>query len=452
MNSIKLYITALKSNFDKAFQSTAQYKKRKLKKLLVQTIKSSDFYNELYRDIDISQITPDNISNLPPITKAQIIDNYNDVVCDSSIHKEDVVKFASDIDNLNKLFLNKYVIDTTSGTTGEKLKVINEIHEFEYMMANGIVYTWPKKWYAADIVLSFRPVVYLLPTDGFYASLMIANTYLGLSMNKKSEIIDFRLPINELVDKLNKINPILIGGYVSMFLTLADEAVEKRLNISPKYMVSIGTVYSDKDRAKITNTFNCKTFTSYSCTETGEIASECSEGHFHIVPDVIVEAADDIMCPVEDGTESNCILVTNLWNTTMPLIRYRINDRCIIHSEQCKCGRKEKWIEVIGREVLRVPFIDNAGKIIYLNDLMFEAILNEYCDGFANHQLVIKENNIEVRISDKDQSVQHKQFNRIKKHINALANKYNITLNIYLSDEAPQIEDSGKIKRYILKN
>ena len=433
--------------------SRETYQKQKLKQLLKYVNKHSNYYKELYRDIDLNKITPFNISILPPVVKAQILENYDDFVCDPEIKKDDVIKFASDLNNLDSLYLGKYVIDSTSGTTGEKLKVISHIDDFYNMMSMGAIYTWPKFSYLKDIYTSNRPVVYIAPTDGYYASTLLSKSYLSLSKNTSSEIIDFRTPVEELVDKLNTINPILIGGYVSTFLVLADEAAAGRLNIDVKYMVAIGTAYPKKDRNRVEDVFNCKTFTHYSCTEAGEIGHECEYGHYHLTKDVIVEPIDDNFNLVPDGQESTSILVTNLQNKIMPFIRYRLNDRCILHSEPCKCGCKDKWIEVMGREMMRVDFVNNDGNKVQLTDLMFELILNDACCRNADHQLIIyKDNTFELRFNIQNDFIKFRQFSEIKQRLDELSNKNNMKIKVILSDELPIIEDSGKVKRIIVKS
>lgn len=451
MDRGRLIRLMLKGVADKALTSEKAYKKKKLNKMLKHAKENSRFYQDLYRDIDIDKITPDNITELPTVTKSMLLERYDDWICDSNVHKDEVVKFASDLNNLDKFFLDRYVVDSTSGTTGEKLKVLNSKDDFEYMMAMGAVYTWPKKSYAFDILKSGRPIVYVIPTDGFYASVMIAGTYLGLSKSSKSEIIDFRVPIDEIVEKINSINPILIGGYASSLLILADEADAGRLNIDVKYIVPIGTAYSKDARERIREAFNCETFTSYSCTEGGEVGCECVNGHYHIAYDVIVEAADENMVPVEDGIESDCLLITNLWNKAAPFIRYQLNDRCIIHSEPCGCGCKRKWIEVIGREVMRIPFKSKEGnRIIQLTDFTFELMLNDICSGLADHQLVIDNGRIEIRLRMADEAKKLDKFNKIKDRIDHIAELNCIEIITVLSDIEPVIEPSGKFRRIIV--
>ena len=90
--------------------------------------------------------------------------------------------------------------------------------------------------------------------------------------------------------------------------------------------------------------------THYSCTEAGEIACECSEGHLHINEDwVIVEPVDQNNRPVGYGVLSDKVLVTNLANYIQPFIRYELTDRIIVHNEKCRCGKNTLWLEIEGR-------------------------------------------------------------------------------------------------------
>jgi len=51
----------------------------------------------------------------------------------------------------------------------------------------------------------------------------------------------------------------------------------------------------------------------------------------------IFEALDDQLHPVAAGTPGHLFL-TNLYNYTQPLIRYRMNDEIVINEHPCRCG------------------------------------------------------------------------------------------------------------------
>lgn len=446
MNSGELIKSVLKEVPNCIFTSEKTYKKRKLKMLLKKANEESLLYRNLYKDVDIEKITPETIDKLPAISKTNLLEDYDNWVCDRDVKKAELKKFSSVAENINNLYLDKYVVASTSGTTGEKLYVPTEAKEFNHMMTLGALYTWPKKSYALDILKSKRPIVYLIPTDGFYTSLMISNTYLGFSKNKGSAIIDFRTPTEELVKRINEINPILIGGYANSLLILADEVEKGRLKVDTKYVVPIGSVYNREAREKVARAFNCKTFTSYSCTEGGEIGCECVNGHYHISRDVLIEAVDDDLNPVKDGEESKSILITNLWNTSSPFIRYRINDRCTIHGEPCGCGRKSKWIEVKGRDMVKVSFTDKSGQKIQMSDSEFEIVLYELNDGYVGIQIIIDGDTVDVRKNGEKEFENTETGRIIKEKLDKIFETNNLNLKVIFSGEDPKVEESGKMK------
>lgn len=76
---------------------------------------NSSFYHGLYTNL------PDHINDLsqvPHVTKQQLMSNFNKVVTDKEITKNEVDAFATNLSNVGKLFLDKYLVCSTSGTSG----------------------------------------------------------------------------------------------------------------------------------------------------------------------------------------------------------------------------------------------------------------------------------------------------------------------------------------------
>ena len=85
--------------------------------------------------------------------------------------------------------------------------------------------------------------------------------------------------------------------------------------------------------------YTADVFDIYGCTEIKEIAWECERHNgYHINEDeVLVEIINDDK-PV-GFDEVGDIVITDLRNKAMPLIRYRIGDRGLFRSKPCSCGR-----------------------------------------------------------------------------------------------------------------
>jgi len=80
-------------------------------------------------------------------------------------------------------------------------------------------------------------------------------------------------------------------------------------------------------------------FDIYGCTEIKEIAWECERHNgYHINEDEVLVEILNGNKPV-DWDEVGDIVITDLRNKAMPLIRYRIGDRGLFRPGPCSCGR-----------------------------------------------------------------------------------------------------------------
>jgi len=127
-------------------------------------------------------------------------------------------------------------------------------------------------------------------------------------------------------------------------LELAAEAIESGgLVVSgwPRLVVARGEVMTRATRGMLRRTFSCPVVDYYNSEEVGNIAWECPDesGRMHVNTDgCIVEIADEEGHVLGEGEEGS-VVITNLFNWTMPFIRYRMGDRAaLFRSRRCSCG------------------------------------------------------------------------------------------------------------------
>jgi len=117
---------------------------------------------------------------------------------------------------------------------------------------------------------------------------------------------------------------------------------------SPRGIISTAMVLHPHERREIESVFNTHIFDRYGCEEVSLIASEC-EAHqgLHVNTDgVWVEILDDPRHPELPGR----VVVTDLTNHGMPLVRYEVGDRGRLSDRNCPCGRSYPLLtEVAGR-------------------------------------------------------------------------------------------------------
>jgi phenylacetate-CoA ligase len=103
-------------------------------------------------------------------------------------------------------------------------------------------------------------------------------------------------------------------------------------------------------RELIEGVLACKVTDRYGCEEVSVIACECEEHRgYHASADSVyveVEGASS-----DAATASGPLLVTDLTNFAMPLVRYRLGDTGTLSDRRCDCGRTLPLIEQLnGRE------------------------------------------------------------------------------------------------------
>jgi phenylacetate-CoA ligase len=149
---------------------------------------------------------------------------------------------------------------------------------------------------------------------------------------------------------LNRFRPKIIYGYptpIALFCEFLSES--GRSFHKPVSVISSAEPLLDQHRRIIQGTLQCPIYEFYGSREFGMIGAECErhEG-FHLNP----QAAYVELLPVKGAEAEGLheILVTDLLNDGMPLIRYKINDCTRIGPESCPCGRGYPLLQkVIGR-------------------------------------------------------------------------------------------------------
>ncbi len=119
----------------------------------------------------------------------------------------------------------------------------------------------------------------------------------------------------------------------------------------PAGIISTSMMLMQPERETIERVFTAKVFNRYGCEEVGLIAAECDRHQgLHVNAEhVIVEILDDRGKAVLPGV-SGRVVVTDLINRAMPLIRYEVGDLAVWGKAKCPCGRALPLIShLVGR-------------------------------------------------------------------------------------------------------
>jgi phenylacetate-CoA ligase len=154
--------------------------------------------------------------------------------------------------------------------------------------------------------------------------------------------------LSRLVMKIKDRPPMILRGYTSSIYFLATKFLEAGLEMELNAISPTAEKLYKFQRNKIAEAFGENIFDLYGCGETNSIAFECEKHEgMHIGSEhVILELLDDYNERVPSGK----VIITNLDNYAMPIIRYENGDLANICDKKCSCKRGSPLIkEIHGR-------------------------------------------------------------------------------------------------------
>ena len=431
-------LSAMAKTYGKDRVSREKLKKiqrKRLRALVDYARKHSPFYGELYAGLGKDWILED----LPPVTKPQLMARFDDVLTDRAVTMARVRAFTKDLDNVGRMLDGKYLVFQTSGSTGHPAVVLYDRGAVDVASAVAAFRTFARREDFKRFMAHGKRTAGVFADNGFYLACGMSR-YLQLQMPRKQTkiTVDVNGPEAEIVRALNDFQPAMLSGYPSNLALLADC---RGLDIRPDVVITGGELLTDPIRQKLRDRFGCYVQTHYSCTEGGEIACECREGHLHINEDwVILEPVDREGRPVAPGVRSDRVFITNLSNRIQPFIRYELTDRVIVHEEPCPCGRTTRWLEIEGRTDDILTFSGGVS----VAPMSFYEVLEEV-PKVRRFQLVQRSPEaLELRLAADDRGA---AFQAAKGELGSFFESKGLSVEILLADDPPQVDPvSGKFK------
>jgi phenylacetate-coenzyme A ligase PaaK-like adenylate-forming protein len=290
-------------------------KLQKFRKLVRHANERAPFYADLIRSrgINIETCVP---VDFPVLTKSIVMDNFDRIVTDRRVTRAAVTEFLSRSSDPNDRLFGVYHVLHTSGSSGE-------VGYFVYSQVD-----WSRGTSLQMRIRSSRPgakrhfgrlrIAYYAAVGGHFAGVSMMNTAKhGLGRL----LVDLRLfevnsPLSGVVEELNRFQPDLLTGYPTALKILAAKQREGALRIHPIGVGGGGEAMTLADKSYLEGAFGCVAGNSYGCTEHLMMGFSNPDGRTMTLFDdeLIYEFFNDH------------VLITNVFNHTMPLIRYRMSD------------------------------------------------------------------------------------------------------------------------------
>ena len=420
LNSIR-QLQALKKNQYISPFALKELQEKKLKAIIRHAYENVVYYRKLF---DSTGVIPEDIRSLDDLCKIPITT------------KKDLQDLPSDLIVAQGVDRDKCVVKYTSGSTGHPLKIFLSPKERDFQILLNL------RILKENGLLFRDKVAYIINPHRFPKSKYWFQKT-GILRREYLSVFDYP---HKHVELLKKIKPDVIYGYPSNLTLLAlyirEEGIE---GIDPRVVFSIAEALEPKAKQVIDSTINVNTCDILGTIELGDIAWQCEmRSGYHISSDaVIVEFLKDGN-PVKAGEEGR-IVCTSLYSYTMPLIRYSVDDICVMSDRACSCGRTLPMMESIkGRANDFIVLPD--GQIIAS---CFLVIVMQAFHDVAQYR-VVQEEKQEIVV----QLVKGKGFNprtpeRIKEEVGKIT-KNGLNVKVEILEEL-QRDESGKLRTVVSK-
>jgi phenylacetate-coenzyme A ligase PaaK-like adenylate-forming protein len=238
-------------------------------------------------------------------------------------------------------------------------------------------------------------------------------------------------PAEKILALLIQLRPQIIRGLCSGIVRFVEQTNRPLDNLGVQVVSPSGEFLTSEWRSVLSNAFAAPVLDRYGATETGSIAWQCPycDDYHANVDELIVE-------PKQDG-----VLVTPLFIESQPMLRYQLEDRVDLHTEEHACrirlpkltvleGRRDDWI------------IDGAGCQISPLSFQFEQVAG--LKAWRMHQLETGAIHLYVDLEAGGEVGRNTRAQMIQQFQNTVPGR-----GCELIDGTRKLQRSGKFKRVV---
>jgi phenylacetate-CoA ligase len=324
------------------------FQRRRLRAIVQHAVANSRYYRQAIGAVGNGDI---DLQELPILTKATLMAEFDRIVTDRHLRLADAERHLAG-DRAGEPLFDEYRVVASGGTTGVRGVVVYDQPAWEVAVA-GLLRLLKVQGISADTrVLGIGAPTPLHMTNRLFAELRAGRA--------DAPRLSVTTPLREVVDALNAYQPEALITYPSFVRRLAEEQRAGRLRIAPRQFCTAAETLTQEVRDLARETWGAAVLNAYGATEANLIGMECPwASGLHVLEDLLVlEVVDENNRPVPPGVAGHKVLVTTLFNRTLPFIRYELSDLVTVAEGLCSCGRPHlRLASVQGRreDVLSLP-------------------------------------------------------------------------------------------------
>jgi phenylacetate-CoA ligase len=251
------------------------------------------------------------------------------------------------------------------------------------------------------------------------------------------------------VQIIRETKPDVLDGYSGALFLIGHEVERQGISdIRPRLMFGSADSIDVPSRRYLERVFNAPYLDQYGCSEVDRTAWQCPEREsYHMdVDSVVTQFVDESGADVAAG-ESGEIVLTSLFNYSVPFVRYALGDVGRASSEACSCGRILPLMDGIeGRRDSFVVLPD--GRVISPRVLTVAMSMFEFYDRVKQFRIVQKRDDLfEISLEIADSLKSRLDIaGALERHLAKTlgVETLGVVFNVKVVDEIP-LSKSGKL-------
>ena len=417
------------------------HRRAALRLLVRRAVDGSPWHRNRLRGIAVDQLDEGMLGALPVMTKDDLMENFDEVVTDRRLSLDVCNAHLETLTDDAYLF-GRYHVIASGGSTGRRGVFVYDWDEWTTMYLG--IQRYELRRQAEEQQARPGPITMVAVAAGraSHASKALLQTF--ASGDCVIGGVPITLPIDEIVSGLNAKDPDILFAYPSALLPLADRARAGELRIRPRRILVGAEPLLPEIRAAAEETWQVPVINIYGSSEAGPMGIACGKGPgLHLAEDLcIIEAVDAEGRPVAPGQRSAKVYMTNLYNHTLPMIRYEITDEVTPLSESCPCGSAHR---LIADPQGRLDDVFQYGPLV-VHPLVFRSPLG-LCRDVIEYQVRQTTRGADISVRCQGGAALMGLADQIRsKLITAGLDDPEVTITVL--DQLPR-QDTGKLKRFI---
>jgi phenylacetate-CoA ligase len=412
-----------------------------LRTLLAHAIENSPFHRQRLGNIDPNHFDLPDLSGLPVMSKAEMMDSLNDVFTDRRLNRELVEQALAATSTEPVPILGRYTAIASGGVSGQRGVFVSDSEARTSFILSALRSQMARLGSLGSLPPGGVTIAMVTAASAVHGTGSMPAWGAGGALSFRVIPVPVTLPLAEIVERLNTLQPPLLYGYSSMLARLAADQRAGRLRIAPMSVITNSETLTPEMRAAIAEAFEAPIVDQFGSSE-GLMGMTTPDDDVLVFNSdlCIVELVDAENRPVPPGVPSAKVLLTNLYNRTQPLLRYELTDSFVQQPDAPDHGHLRATVRGRAEEVLHYNGVDIHPHVVRSALVKSPEILDyrvrQTRRGLDLEALALASVNSDRLAEQLIQAL-------------AAAGLHNAAVSVRMVDHLERMPDTGKLRRFL---